>query len=116
MTERHTPLPWTLHKQSEEFSSAHGAQHSIFDADNNCIVLLDPVRGHEAELPRIIRAVNASTAFEKMKEALEYYACSTDCREPKLKDGSCIHDDIGRCGAVARAALSAAEADEKKGE
>lgn len=43
---------------------------------------------------------------DALREALEYYACRGDCTEVKLKDGSCIREQIGTCGKVARAALS----------
>lgn len=53
------------------------------------------------------KLAEAQVVIERQKDALEYYVCDAygQCREPKLKDGSCIHAEVGRCGKIAEDAL-----------
>lgn len=61
--------------------------------------------------PRILAMLRAG---EKMREALEYCACSEPpdfpCARPKLKGGKCLDSLSGDCGLPAAQALAAYDA------
>ena len=109
MTKRHTQLPWEQ-DGNQVFTSRGIVARCLVPQEGgtfNC----------QENAAFIVRACSSYPAFEKMREALKFYANAwiwyseyTSRPSPSLTDAA----DRDR-GALARAALYAAEAAEKKG-